>query len=94
MEKINCQYGERPVLHTLKIKEIYYRDIMLGKKTFEIRKDDRAFKPGDIIIFNVIYVDGANFLSQSLFRIKYVLRDCPEYGLKKGYCIFSLEELK
>lgn len=40
------------MIHELKIKPQYYEDIKIGIKTFEIRKNDREFKLGDILILN------------------------------------------
>jgi len=60
---------------------------MLGVKKFEIRKDDRGFKPNDTFVLREW--DGENYTGRCFMQsIGYVLRDCPEYGLKEGYCIF------
>lgn len=40
------------MIHELKIKPQYYEDIKIGLKPFEIRKNDRDFKLGDILILN------------------------------------------
>ena len=40
------------MIHELKIKPQYYEDIKIGIKTFEIRKNDREFNLGDILILN------------------------------------------
>ena len=95
-------------LHELKIKAKYYLDIVSGAKTFEIRKDDRDYKVGDLIKFNVIQTeeDKENecfqyhiiplYLSgeDKVFRITYILRNVPEYGLDKNYCILGIRMLK
>lgn len=36
--------------HELKIYPKYFEEILDGKKTFEIRKDDRDFQVGDSIV--------------------------------------------
>lgn len=46
------------MIHELKIKEKYWRDVWNGKKSFEIRKNDRGFKIGDVIRFIPIDEDG------------------------------------
>ena len=74
--------------HELKILPKYFRDVQSRDKNFELRKDDRGFKVGDLIILYE-YKDG-KFTDRILKRyIKYILRDCPEYGLKEGYCILG-----
>ena len=41
-------------VHELKIKENYYYDVKFGRKTFELRKDDRDYQEGDLLHFHVI----------------------------------------
>lgn len=80
-------------IHTLKIFRCYLKDIERGKKTWEIRKNDRDFKEGDIIHF--VGQDSEEFFEypDNLFRITYILQNINEYGLQEGYCIFSIEKL-
>lgn len=89
-------------LHELKIKEAYYKEVLARSKTFEIRKNDRDFQQGDLIHFNVIdekpnsAIDVYRYSYSypfHVFRITYVLKDVPEYGLNKDYCILGIKEL-
>lgn len=78
------------MLHELKLHPKYYDDVLLGKKRFELRKDDREYKVGDLLCFYE-YANGEYTGRKSdLFSIHYILRNCPKYGLKKGYCILGL----
>ena len=81
-------------LHELKIKEDYFNAILRGEKTFELRKNDRDYKVGDLIHF--IKTDGLEYFghSRDVYRITYVLKDVPEYGLDKDYCILGIKKLK
>jgi len=80
-------------LHELKIKEEYYREVESGTKTFEIRKNDRDFQVGDYIHFTI--VRGSLLIeTYPLFKITYVLKDVPEYGLENGYAILSIKKMK
>lgn len=95
-------------IHELKIKEKYYKDVALGYKTFELRKNDRDYQEGDLIKFTVVdkipyselkdnqmvaepYYPAAE---DALFRITYVLKDVPEYGLDKDYCILGIKQVE
>jgi len=74
--------------HKLKIKPEYFEAVDCGIKNFELRKDDRGFEVNDLIILKE-YDNGA-YTGRSVSRlIDYILRDCPEYGLKEGYCILG-----
>jgi ASC-1-like (ASCH) protein len=38
------------VKHKLKIQPEYFKEVCTGKKSFEIRKNDRDFKVGDMLL--------------------------------------------
>jgi ParB family chromosome partitioning protein len=79
--------------HRIKIKEEYYKEIINGSKTFELRKNDRDYKRGDLVEFSVILKDGKILESKVIYMITYVLKGTPEYGLADDFCIFSIREL-
>lgn len=61
----------------------------IGKR-FELRKDDRDYKVGDVLRLNE-YKDG-KYTEESCFRIiTYILRDCPGYGLQDGFVLLSIK---
>ena len=77
------------MIHTLKILPEYFDAVRRGDKNFELRKDDRNFQVGDIVILN-LWMPGVGHIDASHpVKIKYILRDCEEFGLMKGYCIFG-----
>ncbi len=75
--------------HELKILPKYFQEVIDGNKPFELRKDDRDYKKGDTLKLNE-WKDGEYTGSYATRLITYVLRDCEEYGLKKGFCIIGL----
>ena len=40
------------MMHLLKISENYFKDIVSGTKTFEVRNNDRNFIVGDFLALN------------------------------------------
>ena len=89
-------------LHELKILHKYLVDVDLGKKTFELRKNDRDYQVGDLIRFIDIREDDStanknqiepNIDENTLYRITYVLKDVEKYGLDKDYCILAIKKL-
>lgn len=72
-----------------KIYPEFFKGILEHTKTFELRKDNDEYHPGDILILREW--DGENYTGNSVRReITSILRGCPEYGLMDGYCILSL----
>lgn len=75
-------------LHKLKIQPQYYKKVVSGEKRFEIRKDDRDFKVGDLIRLQEFENEYTG--RETLYEIIYKL-DGGDYGLEKGYCILSIK---
>lgn len=87
-------------VHILKTDSSYFQDILNGKKTFEVRFNDRNFKVGDILeleeyLFRVdskgetvgVYMN--DFIK---VEIVYILKDFV--GLKDGYVVLGIEICK
>jgi ASC-1-like (ASCH) protein len=79
--------------HHLKCWPSYFEAVMMGDKTFEIRKNDRDFKVGDTIILH--HHDPGGDVSEPMptpsFRIRYIL--AGHEGLQPGFVILQLERL-
>lgn len=78
-------------VHYLKIKEEYYRDVEIGLKTFELRKNDRDFQVGDILMLIKLDDKGNETDQVTMVKVTYILKDCPQYGLKEGYAILGID---
>ena len=79
---------KEPKTHEIKIEKQYYDAIKAGKKPFEIRKNDRDYKKGDIL--KMILIDESPVVECELWietQITYLLTTAP--GLKKDYCLFA-----
>jgi len=92
-------------LHELKILSQYKASIDAGQKTFELRKNDRDYKVGDLIHFTVIESKHEDYQEvawrftrhpylDDIYAITYVLKDVPQYGLDKDYCILGIKKLE
>lgn len=79
--------------HELKILPEYFEAVKKGIKNFELRKDDRDYQVGDMITLKEYTKDGV-YTGRGIanLKIEYILRDCPDYGLKKGYCILGFTD--
>lgn len=79
--------------HDLKILPQYYRAVIEKRKTFEVRKNDRAFAVGDSICLREFDPLSEYGYTGRIWNgyIKYILND-PLY-CKKGFVIMSIEEV-
>lgn len=83
------------MVHRLKLNVAYADAVLSGEKSFEIRYNDRGYKKGDLVMFNV--VEGENCesvmhpLNEKVYEITYLLEG---WGLKDGWCVFSIKEKK
>ena len=84
--------------HQLKTWPQYFDSVAKGEKTFECRINDRGFETGDLVILqrtqenNLRTVElnsDGNPKYEMQFRIGTILTDL-QFGLKEGYCVFSL----
>lgn len=81
--------------HQLKIRKEYLVDILEGVKTFEVRKDDRGFGVGDVLVLNewVPAEDVVGFGDYTGRRIRvkvnYVFY-MRELGIESDYCVMGI----
>lgn len=72
--------------HELKCTEPFFEDLESGRKTFELRYNDRGFQSGDTILLRE--VSGSFYTGRQTQRqITYVLNG---WGLKEGYVALGL----
>lgn len=76
------------MIHELKTRTEYFKAIISGEKTFEIRKNDRPFHKGDLLALNEF--DGQYYTGNScLVYIDYIL-DNYAY-CKKDMVVMSIK---
>ena len=73
--------------HILKITPEYFELVDSGLKTFEIRKNDRDYKSGDIVVLNEYLLDKNEYTGAKITRtIGFVC----DFMQKDEYVVFSL----
>jgi ParB family transcriptional regulator, chromosome partitioning protein len=78
------------MLHELKIKKCYLLHIIEGKKTFEVRKNDRDFQVGDTIRFLPLEDDDYEIKTPlANYEITYILADFG--GLQQGHVAMAIK---
>jgi Domain of unknown function (DUF3850) len=92
------------VEHELKTWPAYFDAVKRGEKKFEVRRDDRGFQKGDVLILQRTY-NGRNGLHEvdtdAHGRPKHELRRKVTYiltggqlGIEPGYVVLGLADLE
>jgi hypothetical protein len=77
--------------HELKTWNEYFEDVFIGKKTFEIRKDDRGFKKEDTLVLKEWDPKKEQYTGREISRkITYILEG-GKFGLKKGFVAMAIQ---
>lgn len=78
------------MIHALKEDQKYFGEVACGRKTFEIRKDDRDFREGDLLALNEYDAQTEQYTGYScLVYVDYILKDAPY--VPKGYVAMSIK---
>jgi uncharacterized protein YqfB (UPF0267 family) len=63
-------------IHSLKTWPEFYAEVVSGRKTFEVRKDDRGFEVGDCLVLQEFNPETQQYtLEMKAFTVTYILRD-------------------
>ena len=82
-----------PKTHTLKILPEYHRALLEGRKTFEVRKNDRDFREGDTLMLEQYDSELARTFGAPLWlKVTYVLKG-GQFGIEEGYCVMGVKIL-
>lgn len=87
MEHLPSEGNTEHKQHEVKIVASYYEDVVSGKKSFELRKNNRGYKQGDSLKM-LEFKDGKHTGRTIDADIIYMLEDYT--GLTEGYCILGI----
>ena len=81
-----------PTHHSLKIWHEYFKQVVLGNKTAELRKCDRPFKVGDTIDLREWDTETHSYTGMGVrVRITYIIFG-GAFGLAPGYAILCFKK--
>lgn len=80
--------------HDLKISADYYRDVVLEKKQFEVRKNDRDFQVGDVLALHEYSCRFETYSGNVVFcRVVYLLAGSEFPALDSDYCVMGIKAI-
>ena len=88
MEQLPSQREQEVKTHEVKLASMSYDDVASGKRTFELRKNDRGYKVGDILHM-LEFKNGKHTGRTIKANIVYMLEEYT--GLVEDYCILGIK---
>lgn len=80
--------GDGRKVHQIRLASMYFDDVVSSKKPFELRKNDRSYKEGDVLEM-MEFADGKNTGRTVKALVTYLLQEYA--GLEDGYCIMGIK---
>lgn len=82
-----------PNIHDLKTWPLYYRAVRDGTKTFELRRNDREYRVGDLLILKEWEPEGEFYTGYVTVAVVTCIVDNPTF-LAPGYVAMGIRALK
>lgn len=79
--------------HNLKTWPEYFQALWDGNKTFEVRKDDRGFNVGDVLILEEYdHIKDMYLGRRILCEVSYKLSG-GSFGIEQGFCVLGIKNM-
>ncbi len=79
--------------HHLKTISPYFEAVRDGEKTFELRKADRTFKPGDLLYLEHYDLDAKKYTGAFVLRVITYIYNGPGFGLEPNFVCLGIRPL-
>jgi len=76
-------------MHSIKIHSVHFYEVLAGRKTSEIRENDRNYQVGDVLNLQEIDDHGDHTGQEVNAEISHILQG-GQYGLDEDWCVLSL----
>ena len=86
MEHLPSDTAKQPKVHRIRLAKMFFGDVASGKKPFELQKNDRDYKQGDILEL-AEYTNGEETGRIIKAEVTYMLQEYA--GLAEGYCVMA-----
>lgn len=78
-------------VHELKILPQYFKCVVDGTKNFELRKNDRAYRVGDVLLLKEFENNQTGYTGKEIKKVITYIFYGGAYGLNKDYVILSIK---
>ena len=77
-------------VHELKCWPGYFEDVLIGAKTFEVRRNDRGFRKGDQLRLRECGGQNIGYTGRETTRLVTYVIPGGEFGIARGYVVMGL----
>lgn len=81
------------IQHEIKTEKQYFERVMSSEKTFEIRRDDRGYQTGDVVVMNEVDRRNSATLRETGRSVRVRIKYVSHYQQKEGWCVWGFEML-
>lgn len=79
------------MIHELKTWPEYFNAVFMGRKGFEIRKEDRKFNVGDTLLLKEWNPATEAYTGREKgLKVTYIISG-GKFGIEEGYCVMSIQ---
>jgi len=80
-------------MHELKTLPEYFQRVFFNEKKFEVRKNDRNFEKGDVLVLKEWDDKKQEYTGRRVtVRVTYILYG-GKFGIEEGYCVMGFNEV-
>lgn len=87
--KVKRQTVHDPLTHELKVWPQFFKALVAGTKTFEVRMDDRGFAVGDTLRLRE-FIPGGDYTGREVSRVVSDILRGGDFGVEPGYVVLAL----
>ena len=78
-------------IHELKTHTDYFNQVAIGRKHFEVRKNDRDYQSGDILHLKNFCPESKEYkYGYVLAEVEYILKG-GQFGIEEGFVVMSIK---
>lgn len=77
-------------IHELKVWTGYFKAIVDGEKTFEVRKNDRDFRTGDQLHLKEFEPNSKTYTGRECVKTVTYMMMGPAFGVEPGHCVMAI----
>ena len=78
-------------VHEIKISPVFFKDVSIGIKPFELRVNDRNYQVGDCLVLEEF--NGKYTGNETIKIVTYMLIG-GQYGIDKNWCVLGLRPIQ